>query len=231
MPLEKASPESYAFYWTGEERGKSARRTVEWTLPQLRRFEVLPGTRVLSVGCGNGMDVLTLRENGYEAFGVDPQLSADPGPYVARASGADLPFPAGSFDAVLSLEVIEHVDLDGAGTRKRFAEELQRVTRPGGVIVIATPNRYFPIDEHGEPLRLHSPFEPNTFSFGQLCELFSGCAAHPLPPAKYFAFRRFARLGGEWCPRVLETMSNLLGSRPLHASPLNPHLYVGFIKK
>ena len=230
MPLKKASPESYSFYGTPEERSKSARRTLEWTIPQLQRFGVLPPAKVLSVGCGNGMDVVTLRENSYLSFGVDVRLNENLGPYFARASGAELPFAAGFFDAVISLEVIEHVDLDGAGTRKRFSEEIQRVTRRGGVILIATPNRYFPIDEHGEPMRVHSPFEPDTLSFGQLCELFAECQAHPLSPAKYFAFQRFARLAGEWCPRVLERVCNLLGSKPLHASPFNPHLYVGFVK-
>jgi hypothetical protein len=98
------------------------------------------------------------------------------------------------------------------------------------VIIIATPNRYFPIDERGDPIRVRSPFEPDTLSFGRLCELFAECKAHPLSPAKYFAFRRFAQLAGESCPGVLERMSSLPGSKPLHASPCNPHLYVGFVK-
>jgi SAM-dependent methyltransferase len=230
MPLQTASSEGYSFYWTAEERGKSARRTAEWTVPQLERFGIVPPARVLSVGCGNGVDVLTLRDKGYVSFGVDTQFSGYPGQSFATASGSQLPFANGHFDAVVSLEVIEHVDLDGGGSRRRFAEDLQRVTRAGGLIVIATPNRYFPIDEHGDPIRVHSPFERDTLSFGELCGLFSECKPHTLNPAKYFAFRRFAQLAGEWCPTVLEGVSNFLGSRPLHASPLNPHLYVGFLK-
>jgi hypothetical protein len=72
--------------------------------------------------------VVALREKGYMSFGVGMRSS---GPFFAYASGAGLPFAAGRFDAVISLEVIEHVDLDGGGSRKRFSEELQRVTRPG----------------------------------------------------------------------------------------------------
>ena len=98
------------------------------------------------------------------------------------------------------------------------------------MIIIATSNRYFPIDERGDPIRVRSPFEPDTLSFGRLCELFAECKAHPLSPVEYFAFRRLAQLVGEWCPGVFERMSNLLGSKPLHASPFNPHLYVGFVK-
>jgi hypothetical protein len=55
MPLKTASAESNSFYWTTEERSKSARRTHEWTISQLQRFGVMPPAMVLSVGCGNGM--------------------------------------------------------------------------------------------------------------------------------------------------------------------------------
>jgi len=231
MPLKTASGDTYSFYWTEEERTKSERRTREWTIPQLNRFGIGPGAQVLSVGCGNGADVTTLRGMGYEAFGLDMRFNGSPGRYFAIASGAGLPFGNKNFDAVVSLEVIEHVDRDGGGNRVNFSKELQRVTRSGGAIIITTPNRLFPIDEHGDPIRIHSPFESDTLSFGQLCELFSECSPHPLNPAKYFAFRRFARLAGEWCPRALEGVSNFLGSGLLHSSPLNPHLYVGFVKQ
>jgi hypothetical protein len=62
---------------------------------------------------------------------------------------------------------------------------------------LSVTNRNFPIDEHGEPIRVHSPFEPDTLSFRLLCELFAECQTHPLSPAKYFAFERFAQLAGE----------------------------------
>jgi SAM-dependent methyltransferase len=230
MRLRTAATDSYSFYWTPEEREKSMRRTRDWTIPCLKRFGLVPPSQVLSVGCGNGADVTTLRDKGYVSFGCDMRFSGYPGEHFAVASGAGLPFKAGQFDAVIALEVIEHVDLDGGGSRRRFSEELQRVTRPGGIIIIATPNRYFPIDEHGDPIRVHSPFESETLSFGQLCDLFVQCKAYPLTPAKYFAFRRFAQLAGEWCPSILEGASKILGSRALHASPFNPHLYVGFVK-
>lgn len=231
MPLKSAAPDGYQFYWMANERSKSARRTLEWTIPQLERFGIVPPAKILSAGCGNGQDVLTLREQGYATFGVDIAFNGYPGGYFATASGSCLPFAAGFFDAVVSLEVIEHVDFDGRGNRKKYSQELQRVTKPGGLIVLATPNRYFPIDEHGDPIRIHSPFESGTLSYRELRSLFSQCSAYPLNPAKYFAFRRFARIAGEWCPWVLESVSNFLGSKALQASPLNPHLYVGFVKK
>jgi SAM-dependent methyltransferase len=43
--------------------------------------------------------------------------------------------PDGSFDAVVAVEVLEHVDEDG-----RFLREVYRVLRPGGTFVMTTPN-------------------------------------------------------------------------------------------
>lgn len=46
-----------------------------------------------------------------------------------------LPYADGQFDATVSIEVIEHVEDQFA-----FLRELARVTRPGGVVVVTTPN-------------------------------------------------------------------------------------------
>jgi SAM-dependent methyltransferase len=225
-----AGPNGYSFYWTEEERVKSVRRTVEWTVNQLEKFGCFPPARVLSVGCGNGVDVLTLRERGYTSFGSDICFSGYPGKYFAIASGAALPFGSEQFDSVVALEVIEHVDADGKGHRRHFAEELQRVTRRGGFVLIATPNKRFPIDEHGDPLRVHSPWESMTLSFRELCKLFSQCRPHALTPSRYFAFRRFVPFLGTRSPAILDKALDFLGSTRLHSTPLNPHLFVAFVK-
>jgi SAM-dependent methyltransferase len=48
--------------------------------------------------------------------------------------GETLPFPDGSFDAVLAFEVVEHVE-DDTG----LLGEIARVSRPGGVLILSTP--------------------------------------------------------------------------------------------
>jgi 2-polyprenyl-3-methyl-5-hydroxy-6-metoxy-1,4-benzoquinol methylase len=47
-----------------------------------------------------------------------------------------LPFPDGAADIVAAIEVIEHLE-----NPRAFARELTRVTRPGGLIVVTTPNQ------------------------------------------------------------------------------------------
>ena len=96
---------------------------------------VRPGSSVLDLGCGEGVLGLLKRKNIYLA-GID--LSA-PLVEMARGNGYDtacvgllteLPFPAASFDYVVSLDVFGHIDFDDKDTVLR---EIKRVLRPGGV--------------------------------------------------------------------------------------------------
>jgi SAM-dependent methyltransferase len=69
---------------------------------------------------------------------------------VVRGAGEALPYPAGSFDLVLSHEVLEHVADDRAAL-----EEIARVLRrptpttAGGRVVLFVPNRGYPFETHG----------------------------------------------------------------------------------
>jgi SAM-dependent methyltransferase len=83
------------------------------------------------------------------AFGVEIDLerAVEAGhhlPNIALAPGECLPFPDGSFDAVLLNEVIEHM----ADDRQAIAEAV-RVLRPGGRVVVFAPNRLYPFETHG----------------------------------------------------------------------------------
>ena len=50
-------------------------------------------------------------------------------------SGEHLPFQSASFDLVLMIEVIEHIERDGAAL-----QEVEAILKPGGVLVLSTPN-------------------------------------------------------------------------------------------
>ena len=67
-----------------------------------------------------------------------------------------LPFPDATFDLVCALDIIEHVDDDNTAL-----EEISRVARPGGVLLISTPlhpSRWTPFDDFvGHKRRYETP--------------------------------------------------------------------------
>lgn len=97
------------------------------------------GARILDAPCG-GAAVLTLalRERGFDAVGadIDPEAATRLGPHFQKANlDAELPWPAESFDAVISTEGIEHLE-----NQFSFLREIHRTLKPGGVLVLTTPN-------------------------------------------------------------------------------------------
>jgi SAM-dependent methyltransferase len=95
--------------------------------------------RVLDLGCGTGVISGELTQWA-EPISLDMSelalaFSKDRGiPTLVQARGEWLPLKTGSVDAVLALDVFEHVKDDGAALKEAF-----RVLRPGGVLVLSVP--------------------------------------------------------------------------------------------
>lgn len=105
----------------------------------------LEGVRVLDLGCARGGFSRDLAQRGALVTAVDispaaiafTQEKLDPFGGVARvADAAALPFANGEFDVTVALETLHHV-----ANPDEVLDEVVRVTRPGGHIVISVENQ------------------------------------------------------------------------------------------
>ena len=114
----------------------------------LRDYLGQPGRlRLLDVGCGTGYNLGWLKEWG-EAHGIEPSpeglaLCAASGVSVVSGGVEALPYPDQHFDLVTAFDVIEHV-ADDIGA----LNEMRRVLRPGGWLLIYTPSIPWLFGEH-----------------------------------------------------------------------------------
>lgn len=99
-----------------------------------------PGT-LLDIGCGNGDFAARMQSRGWAVLGTDadPQaartVSQKHGFQVDVGELNDLAYPDGSFDAVTARHVLEHIR-----DPQQFARECWRILKPGGRLVLVTPN-------------------------------------------------------------------------------------------
>jgi SAM-dependent methyltransferase len=114
---------------------------ARWT----RAIQALPFKRgrVLDLGCAFGFATVRLARRGYDVVGVDVSPT-----YIARAQRAHpqgvylvapaeaVPLPDRAFDGVLFLDVLEHVQDEGASLA-----EAARLLKPGGTLVVSVPHR------------------------------------------------------------------------------------------
>ena len=131
----------------------------------------------LEAGCGEGYGARLLRAAGaaavvaldYDVASVrhvaSAYSSADPSVAAVRANLVALPLAAASVDVVASLQVVEHI-----WTPDELLAECARVLRPGGRLLLTTPNRLTFSPGLGRGAKPLNPFHVREYDGAELAE-------------------------------------------------------------
>jgi len=107
---------------------------------------------VLDIGCGTGRNISFVKQalnKNWSFYGVDYSKAciefarkqyAKVGVQFVQYEGATLPFPDDSFDYVVSSHVMEHI---AKSNQTKFAKEIRRVLKSGGLALVGEPNRKY----------------------------------------------------------------------------------------
>ncbi|NLR60278.1 class I SAM-dependent methyltransferase [Chitinophaga polysaccharea] len=119
-------------------------------------MEYLLHKQVLELGCGEGysLDLLARHTAHYRA--VDKKKPQATLPANASFQTCHLPYLTGitdnSYDTVICFQVIEHIHDDHALLR-----EIKRVLKPGGRLLLTTPNKYMSLSRNPFHVREYLP--------------------------------------------------------------------------
>lgn len=211
-----------------------ATRINEFIIPMIRRFASCAARNfrsltVLDCGCGGGLSVDIMKDQGLEAWGIDAgrarhrqwqqRLCRNS---LISANALRIPFADASFDVVLSFGLIEHLGIheeesadgyhayrltDCHAQRRLFVRELVRVMKHDGFLVLDHPNGAFPADFwHGGvagSIRWHKSFEDMLPRFKEIETYFGDADSHlrliSLSPSRRLSFNK---VGAHWYGRV-----------------------------
>jgi len=135
------------------------------------------GKRVLDAACGMGYGSNLIAEFAEHVMGIDiapeviehdRQSYSKPNLEFQTASIEKLPFGDNSFDVVVSLETIEHVD---EHIQRKFCAEVKRVLKSDGVFIVSTPDKKWYTDAHGN---WKNQFHVHEFYYDEFKNFLSG---------------------------------------------------------
>jgi SAM-dependent methyltransferase len=224
-------------------------RMKRFIIPLIQRSARSSGKQVnqlavLDCGCGAGLSVDLLHEQGLDAWGIDSgasrhsQWSGRRVPArLLSANALQLPFADATFDAVMSCGLVEHIGiheeerdgyrshrLDNCGKQRlQFVRELTRVLKRDGFILLDHPHGAFPADFwHGGAsgsIRWHWIYGDMLPRFSEIAAYFRAADASlkltPVSPSRRLTFNK---VSAHWYGRVfapaMKSWLRLMDFRP-----------------
>ena len=146
--------------------------------------------RVLDAACGTGYGTKILAECAEEVIGMD--ISSETIAYAIKnykqvntryliGSVECLPFEDQSFDAIVSFETIEHVN---GIIQYSFLNEIKRVLKEDGILIMSTPNKKEFTDKRGGK---HSEYHVKEFYLDEFRDFLKGSFNHVLLEKQFYA--------------------------------------------
>jgi SAM-dependent methyltransferase len=135
---------------------------------------------VLDAGCGSGYGSAELAKTGASVTGAD--ISGEAVAYAREHFGPlgirfveapceSLPFEPETFDLITAFEVIEHLE-----RWRELLAEANRVLKPGGLLLVSTPNRDYYTESRGEAGP--NPFHVHEFDYPEFQEALNAVFPH-----------------------------------------------------
>ncbi len=164
--------------------------SAELDLDRLNYFDIHPGFRILDAGGGTGrisgkldcQDCVFIIAD--ESLNMLRQAAKKISLRPVKSVIENLPFPNGSFDRIVMVDVLHHVF-----DQQQCAREMWRLIKPGGKIIIEEPNI------HLFPVKLLALSEKALL---MRSHILSDIAIFKLFPATAYAIHVFKRNGSIW---------------------------------
>ncbi len=108
---------------------------------------LLSGAKILDVGCLGSILPIELASLGHQVWGLDlgEYPLSHPNLTFVKGDATHMPFADGFFDAVVAISTIEHIGLgrygdeDDSQSDRKAVEEIRRVLKPGGRLLLTVP--------------------------------------------------------------------------------------------
>ena len=123
----------------------------DWIMDAIQRYSTGPRDKALEIGPGSGLYLPVLAKRFREVIAADIEdaylneanslAAAHPNLHPVVDDITHSRLPERSFDLILCTEVVEHI-ADSA----RAIAEMHRLLKPGGVLILSTPQRYSPLE-------------------------------------------------------------------------------------